>query len=131
MAADDAADAPQEEPILGVAVQEMPVKREESASIAPPPESAPVSEPVSDIFGTKIEGEQLDIDSIPTEEEPSSPILQDFLADKRRAYDDEYRSALNDMFATSSPTTSDQEPRFEEAKEVLAHSSAFNYGELK
>lgn len=131
VAADDAADAPQEEPILGVAVQEMPVKREESASIAPLPESAPVSEPVSDIFGTKIEGEQLDIDSIPTEEEPSSPILQDFLADKRRAYDDDYRSALNDMFATSSPTTSDQEPRFEEAKEVLAHSSAFNYGELK
>lgn len=111
-----------------------PLSDETTESVA---DVSPLSEPQisaespspADIFGTKIQGEQLDIDSIPPEEEPSSPILQDFLADKRSAYDDDYRSTLNDMFASSAPTT-EADTFFEEPKDIL-HGSAFNYGELK
>ena len=122
----------QEEPVYA------PIPDEMTASVADHEDVLTFSKPQSDtespmeIFGTKIQGEQLDMGSIPPEEEPSSPILQDFLADKRSTYDDDYRSTLNDMFASSSPTSSvEPEPLFDESKDVLSHGSAFNYGELK
>ena len=113
---------------------------------APYSEPAPIAEPLyapapepykeektalsEEIFGTKVQATQMDMDSYaePQQEEELSPILQDFLADKKSAYDDDYRSTLNDMFAASAASAPEIEPTIEDTKEPH---SAFNYGELK
>ncbi len=83
----------------------------------------------SDIFGSKVTGEQLDLESVAAEkfeEESNPPILQDFLADNLR-HDDDYRSQLNSIFASSASAYESEES---EESEKQSH-NAFNYGELK
>ena len=95
------------------------------------PEETEVKKP-SDIFGSKIYGEQLDLDSIAAEqsvEEEPEPILQDFLAD-RVGYGDDYRSQLNDIFALSGSLAERSQENAEDSDKTASH-NAFNYGELK
>ena len=98
------------------------------------PSSAPDEEIAADtaIFGTKVEGMQLDLESYSEaqEEEEQPPILQDFLADRADRKEDDYRSALNDMFAVSGSAAPIEATAPSEA-EVTMHGSGFNYGELK
>ena len=85
-----------------------------------------------DIFGSKIYGEQLDLDSIAAEQAPEEepePILQDFLAD-RVGYGDDYRSQLNDIFALSGSLAERPQENAEDSDKSASH-NAFNYGELK
>ena len=85
----------------------------------------------SSIFGTKVEGLQLDMESYAdTREDEQPPILQDFLADRVDRHDDDYRSALNDMFAVSGSSSLEAAPILDDA-EISTHGNGFNYGELK
>ena len=89
-----------------------------------------MSEP--DIFGTKVVGEQIDLETYSAEEnarEEEPPILQDFLADRVDSSDDDYRSTLNGMFAVGAGSAVETEQP--EEYDLSSHSSGFNYGELK
>ena len=93
----------------------------------------PVSTSGTDIFGTKVEGEQIDFDSYADESasEEAPPLLQDFLADRVGTSDDDYRSTLNGMFAASAGSAMPEADPAPEEYDVSTHSTGYNYGELK
>lgn len=87
----------------------------------------------SDIFGSKVEGTQIDLDSyvadqVAAEQASSNEgILQDFLRENV-SRDEDYLTSLNDIFSTPVPPSI--APQQEEAKDDI-NRAAFNYGELK
>ena len=132
-----------EEPLYDDGAEEVASDDVASEPAGEEPPAPPVFEPVkpsstpidteNPIFGGKVEGEQLNLDDYQPEEPEQSPILQDFLTEKKLAYKDNYRDALNGMFATAAASaTLEPEPVYDDPKDTsAAHASAFNYGELK
>ena len=110
---------------------EEPAPRAESDLFDAEPEAVDAPAEASSIFGNKVEGKQLDLDSYVADqaaEEPPAPgILQEFLREKG-SRDEDYLSSLNEIFNTPVPPSIavQQEEPHEEATR-----SAFNYGELK
>ena len=133
---DDAMDYPEPEEPSPLPAN---VSEEVAVDVAPDlskqvPAEASEKQPIAPIFGTKVEGMQIDLDSYSdaqAQEMQQSPILQDFLADKKNAYDDDYRSTLNEMFALSAENSDSYITPVEEIVDATPHNNTFNYGELK
>ena len=126
--AEETQDQDAETPNEPLAVSDSPVLEDDGT---PEPDMEPVKPIQNAIFGTHVEGTQIDLESYvaaQAEEPAQEGILQDFLQEKLSQNDD-YLTPLNDLFNTPVPPSISVQQ--EEAPKEEANHSAFNYGELK